>query len=69
VSVAIIDQNICLDNFEFSKQIIEYYYVGCNQASSSSSPVGAVVSELLDVRMIFATHQEQSLPENERTAD
>lgn len=47
VSIAIIDQNICLDHPEFSKKIKEYKDVGCNQPSNTSSYHGPAVASLL----------------------
>lgn len=47
VSVAIIDQNICLDHPEYSKKIKAYKDVGCYQPSSTSSYHGPAVASLL----------------------
>ncbi len=47
VSVAIIDQNICLDHPEFFEKIIEYYDVGCHTPSYKSSMHGPAVASLL----------------------
>lgn len=47
VTVAIIDQNICLDHPEYSGKIIEYHDVGCNQPSNKSSMHGPAVASLL----------------------
>lgn len=47
VAVAIIDQNICFDHPEFAGKIFEYYDVGCNQPSNSSSMHGPAVASLL----------------------
>lgn len=47
VTVAIMDQNICLDHPEFAGKIIEYYDAGCNLPSTSSSMHGPAVVSLL----------------------
>jgi serine protease AprX len=47
VAIAIIDQNICLDDPEFANKIVEYYDVGCNQPSNQSSMHGPAVASLL----------------------
>lgn len=47
ITVAIIDQNICLDHPEFEGKIIEYYDVGCNQPANESSMHGPAVASLL----------------------
>jgi len=47
VTVAIIDQNICLDHPEFAGKIIEYHDVGCDQDSNSSSMHGPAVTSIL----------------------
>lgn len=47
VSVAIIDQNICLDHPEYFKKIKEYKDVGCNQPANNSSYHGPAVASLL----------------------
>lgn len=47
VSVAIIDQNLCLDHPEFAGKIAEYHDVGCNQPSNQSSMHGPAVTSLL----------------------
>ena len=47
VTIAIIDQNICLDNPEYANKIIEYYDVGCNKPSNQSSMHGPAVASLL----------------------
>jgi len=47
VTVAIIDQNICLDHPEFANKIVEYHDVGCNMPSNQSSMHGPAVASLL----------------------
>jgi len=52
VTVAIIDQNICLDHPEFSGNIVKYYDVGTKEPSNRSSMHGAAVASLLVGRSI-----------------
>lgn len=47
VTLAIIDQNICLDHPEYSGKIIEYHDMGCNQPGNKSSMHGPAVASLL----------------------
>jgi serine protease AprX len=47
VTVAIIDQNICLDHPEYAGKVANYHDVGCNQPENSSSMHGPAVLSLL----------------------
>jgi serine protease AprX len=47
VTVAIIDQNICLDHPEYAGKVIKYHDVGCNQSENSGSMHGPAVLSLL----------------------
>lgn len=47
ITMAIIDQNLCLDNPEFGHKILEYKDVGCNTPGDESSMHGPAVASLL----------------------